>query len=108
MVLIKESIPDGVAGKTFEGGSVYLDSTRDKDMLEEASIRELIRYVQIMRKEAGLDVKEKIKVSFSGEEKFVEKHNKKLETGTNSTICSGCKKKQGTFEFEKMKIDVFF
>ncbi|MCK5334072.1 MAG: hypothetical protein KAJ24_06150, partial [Candidatus Aenigmarchaeota archaeon] len=98
----------GVAGKTFEGGSVYLDSTRDKAMLDEATIRELIRHVQIIRKEAGLDVKKGISISLSGDDDFIAKNKEKIEVGTNSKIISGCKKKQSTFKFEKMSIDVFF
>ena len=108
MVLIKESIPEGVAGKTFEDGSVYLDSTRDNEMLEEATIRELIRHVQIIRKDTGLDVKKRINISLSGDNGFIAKNKEKIEAGTNSTITSGCKKKQSTFKFEEMSIDVFF
>lgn len=108
MVLIRETVSEGVAGKTFDGGAIYLDTERSDEMIEKAAIREFVRSVQIMRKEAGLDVKEKIKMSLSGEDDFVKKNKAEIEAGTNSEIVASAGKKRGIVEFEEINIVVSF
>jgi isoleucyl-tRNA synthetase len=56
-----EHVPAGWLAKPFAAGSsIYLDPTRDEELLGEAFLRELARAVQAARKEAGLSVRDRI------------------------------------------------
>ncbi len=53
--------PDGLfAEKAFKGGTVFVDTKRDENLLNMARFRELTRKIQAERKKAGLHVKDEI------------------------------------------------
>ena len=56
--------------KEFEFGKISLDTKITKDIKEEALARELMRQVQVMRKKAGLNVGEQIKLTVSTSDEF--------------------------------------
>ena len=47
--------------------SVYLDTALTEDLLDEGAERELVSKIQTMRKEAGFEVTDKIRVYYSAE-----------------------------------------
>lgn len=109
MLLIREKVTENLAGKMFVGGAVYLDIARDEELIQESLVRELVRHVQVMRKEAGLDVKEKITLHLKGDEKLLSKWKSEIEKSTTSEVILGKGgKKKSVFEFEDVKIEVGF
>lgn len=60
--------------KSFAEGEVFLDLEETEELLEEAFVSEVIRAVQEKRKDAGLEVHDKVKLAFDGEEDVIESH----------------------------------
>ncbi|MCK4968066.1 MAG: class I tRNA ligase family protein, partial [Candidatus Aenigmarchaeota archaeon] len=85
MIITSESIPQNLIGDKFDGGVVILDLERTKELEEEALVSELIRKIQVTRKESGFRIQEKINIRINGP-KMLENWKKQLEDGTNSTI----------------------
>tara|TARA_Y100000034_G_scaffold122357_1_gene167714 strand:+ start:5179 stop:8208 length:3030 start_codon:yes stop_codon:yes gene_type:complete len=56
--------------KEFEFGKVYLDTKITPEIRAESLAREVMRQVQVMRKKAGLQVSEKIKLTVSTSDDF--------------------------------------
>ncbi len=110
MVAIDEKIPDNVAGEKFLGGAVYIDTTRDRELVEESAVRELTRKIQIARKEKGLEVAQTIVLCITGEDEFLDKWKDEIERGTTSKLCAGKLKgtKKVDFEFEDIKLRIAF
>ena len=110
MITIEEKIPENVAGERFTGGAVYIDTTRDRELIEESAVRELTRKIQIARKEKNLEVTQTIDLHITGDNKFLEKWKKEIEKGTTSTIHTD--KLEGTkkidFEFEDIRLKIAF
>ncbi len=107
----KQALPKG---KDFSLGKLAMGDT----LLDEALVRELIRKVQLTRKEKRLDVKDRIKVWFDTDESTTEtlkKHENELLSGVGAvkaSFCSiegeglGCldfRKAKVKFEFERVK-----
>lgn len=82
--LIKENIlPKELVSTEFTGGNIVLHSAQDDVLLEEGYLRELMRRVQICRKDFGYDKSQSIMLSFEGsDEYFIE-----LATNWFSVIC---------------------
>lgn len=74
-------VVEGVEGITKEVsfGKVWLDSELEQDLLEEATIKELIRAVQQLRKEEGLHVKQSIELKLCAEPRLVELFRRNAE-----------------------------
>ena len=62
MVSFERVPPAGVAGATFEGGVVYVDTELTEDVESEGYAREVIRRVQEMRKDLDLAMDERIRL----------------------------------------------
>jgi len=62
MVNFERVPPEGVAGATFEGGVVYVDTELTEDVESEGYAREVIRRVQEMRKDLDLAMDERIRL----------------------------------------------
>ncbi|MFH1472158.1 MAG: isoleucine--tRNA ligase [Nanoarchaeota archaeon] len=109
MLIIREKVTENLAGQTFTGGAVYLDTERDNEIIQESLIRELIRHVQIMRKDANLNVKEKIKLYLDGDGALLSKWKSMIEKDTTSQVVIGKGgKTKSAFEFEDEKVGVGF
>ncbi|MCK5342219.1 MAG: isoleucine--tRNA ligase [Candidatus Heimdallarchaeota archaeon] len=108
MVKVEEKVKEGLSGQSFDGGSVYLDTERTPDLEEESLAREVMRQIQVMRKDAGLDVSETVKVYLSGEDATLEKFKIDIakETGSEVVIGADKGKKTETVEFKDKKVKV--
>ncbi|MFB6221794.1 MAG: class I tRNA ligase family protein, partial [Halolamina sp.] len=62
MVEYESHPPEHVSAATFDGGTVYVDTTLTEDIEREGYARDLIRRVQETRKRLDLDVEEEVRV----------------------------------------------
>jgi isoleucyl-tRNA synthetase len=96
--LIKEEVN---VKKVSFGREFKLDTKITPELREEGVIREIIRHIQEMRKEAGLKPKDKISVGYSGSEEVL----KILERNKGSILKEArildLKKKEGNFDLER-------
>ena len=69
-LLIDMAQTDSRGHSPTEGMTVVLDKTLTPELTEEGFVRELISKIQTMRKEAGFEVMDRIKVYASGNEKI--------------------------------------
>ena len=70
MVEFVRETPEGVAGVEFDvdgdrRGVVYVDTTLTEDIESEGYAREVVRRVQEMRKEMGLDIEERVRLDLA-------------------------------------------
>ncbi len=89
MVAFIEKIPEGLIGKRFAGGCVYLDIEKDEALIEESLIKELVRKVQMLRKKQGRRVNETIDLYLDGENELLKKYKSEIESGTSSRVSIG-------------------
>ena len=69
-LLIDMAQTEGFETQSDGRNTVVLDKTLTPELLEEGFVRELISKIQTMRKEAGFEVMDRIKVYASGNEKI--------------------------------------
>ena len=69
-----------------EGVTVAVDTQLDDRLIEEGLAREFVNRVQNMRKDAGLEVTDRIKISFTGSEKLVNSVNSFKEYIANEIL----------------------
>jgi isoleucyl-tRNA synthetase len=98
-VEINEIAP-GFSIAEFDGGKVYVSSVIKKELYTQALLKEIIRRIQIMRKELDLINTTKIKSSISGDEELVliaYENSSKVGEITNSIL----EKNLEEFDLEK-------
>ncbi|MDY6788475.1 MAG: isoleucine--tRNA ligase [Candidatus Nanohaloarchaea archaeon] len=78
-VSVKSETSENIGSKSFEKGEIFLDLHMDEDIRKEAFVAEVIRSVQQKRKEAGLEVEDRVDLSFSGDTGALEEARKKIE-----------------------------
>lgn len=61
-VIVQESVSENYKGAGCRYGMVYIDTTKDKELISEGLMRDVIRRIQEMRKRASLKVDAYIKV----------------------------------------------
>ncbi|MFH1848863.1 MAG: isoleucine--tRNA ligase [archaeon] len=61
-VIIEKKVADGYVAAEFSGGTVYLNTTLDKELEAEGYAREVTRRIQSLRKEAGLEKQDRIEL----------------------------------------------
>ena len=71
-LLIDAAQTPGYVSNTEYDVTVVLDTNLNEELIEEGFVREIISKVQTMRKEAGFEVMDHIRLSFSGSEKICE------------------------------------
>ncbi|MFB6215766.1 MAG: DUF5915 domain-containing protein, partial [Candidatus Aenigmatarchaeota archaeon] len=84
---VREHSPENVSGKDFEGGVLYIKTDQSRELVKESFMKELMRKVQLLRKEAGLDVEENVKLRVDAKEDVRDLLNEwkgDLETETGS------------------------
>ncbi len=69
-LLIEMSNKEGFVEQNDNRITVVLDTNLTEELLEEGYVRELISKIQNMRKEAGFEVMDKIRITLSGNEKL--------------------------------------
>ncbi len=62
MLNVSREEPENYAGSNFKAGQVYVNKEQDQKLLAEGYARELMRKVQNMRKNAGLEKADRIKL----------------------------------------------
>ena len=65
-LLIDTTQIEGYVSENDNGITVVLDTNLTEELLEEGFVREIISKIQTMRKEAGFEVMDKIKVTYKG------------------------------------------
>lgn len=65
-VLIEATQKEGFIAETDNGITVVIDTNLTESLIEEGFVREIISKLQTMRKEAGFEVQDHIKVYYSG------------------------------------------
>lgn len=113
-VMASGKSPDGNFVKIESpAGDLYLDKDMDEDIMNEAMFRELVRFIQNMRKTSGLSVRDEIKLSLNsdGKNDVMKKFKKEImkEVGAKSLdigILSGSNSEK--MDFEGTKIEVAF
>lgn len=81
-VEVRVLTPESISGKSFERGALYLNTDQDEELIKESFKNELIRKIQILRKEKGLNVGQDIKLKISCHEsigKLVDRFKEELE-----------------------------
>lgn len=68
-LLIEAAQVPGFVSENDGGITVVLDTNLTEELLEEGFVREIISKIQTMRKEAGFEVMDKIRVTYAGSEK---------------------------------------
>ena len=68
-LLIETAQVSGFVSENDGGITVVLDTNLTEELLEEGFVRELISKIQTMRKEAGFEVMDKIRVTYTGSQK---------------------------------------
>ncbi|MCB5670503.1 DUF5915 domain-containing protein, partial [Thomasclavelia ramosa] len=63
-LLIDTAQIEGYVSENDNGITVVLDTSLTEELLEEGFVREIISKIQTMRKEAGFEVMDKIKVTY--------------------------------------------
>ena len=71
-LLIEASQMDGLAAESDQGVTVMLDTNLTPELIEEGFVREIISKIQTMRKEAGFEVMDRIRVYEQGSGKIAE------------------------------------
>ncbi|MCK5039483.1 MAG: isoleucine--tRNA ligase [Candidatus Aenigmarchaeota archaeon] len=105
MIIVEEKVKEGLAGRMFFGGSLYVDTKFDNELIEEAFINDLMREIQILRKEAKLKLNDKINLCIEcDKQNLIDKWSNIILKKTNSIIVKEKSKtkykKSKTFEFE--------
>ena len=68
-LLIDTKQIDGFVSENDNGITVVIDTNLSEELLEEGFVREIISKIQTMRKEAGFEVMDRIRVTYNGTEK---------------------------------------
>lgn len=85
-----------------EGGvTVAVDTELNDELLEEGIAREFVNRIQNMRKDAGFDVTDRIKIFFNGSEKLVNAVNSFKSYISNETLAEITNKDEGFDENHK-------
>jgi isoleucyl-tRNA synthetase len=77
---------EGWVVESEEGVTVAIDTELNQNLIEEGLAREFVNRVQNMRKDAGFEVTDKIKISFFGSPELVKAINNFADYITNETL----------------------
>lgn len=80
---VRTHVPEGMEGEEFSQGTVYLDTDRTDELLDEAFVNEVVRAVQQARKEAGLEVTDTVELAFTGDTAPLEEHADRIRRRVN-------------------------
>ena len=70
-VVIERDVPTHLAAMEFKDGIAYLDTTRTPELEAEGFAREIMRRIQSLRKDGGLDKRDQIHVILHGDKSFL-------------------------------------
>lgn len=95
-VLVESSDKEGYAAETEKDITVVLDIRLTPELIEEGFVREIINKIQTMRKEAGFEVTDHIRVFYTGNPKIAGIMDNNRETIAGEVL--GDEMKEGTAE----------
>lgn len=87
-LLIELEQPEGLSCQQYKDYTVALDTQLTKDLIAEGLMREIISKVQTMRKEAGLNISDRIKLSYTSEDELSEVIQQFRETIASEVLAS--------------------
>jgi isoleucyl-tRNA synthetase len=102
------STTDDVSGKSFSHGQLYLDTHMTDEIREEALVNELIRAIQSLRKESGLEVEDEVKLHVDDREMLEMYREKILDRVNVSEFVEEPQMYSGKAEFKQEKIGFSF
>ena len=70
---------EGYSVQSDKGMTVILDTALDKELIEEGYMREIVSKIQTMRKEAGFEVTDHIRIRYFGDEEIEKVFNKYIQ-----------------------------
>jgi isoleucyl-tRNA synthetase len=111
MFEVRTHVPEGMEGEEFSSGTVYIDDERTDELLDEAFVAEVVRAIQQKRKEAGLEVDQKVDLRFWGDTEALEAAQEEIRDRVNVssiTFESGDLEHQDSVEFEDRKAEFGF
>ncbi len=79
-LLIDSAQIPGYVSESDQKMTVVLDTNLTEKLIEEGFVREIVSKVQTMRKEAGFEVMDKIRLTLTGSEKLVQIFEKNVES----------------------------
>ncbi len=85
-VIIQTSEIEGWVVESEEGVTIALDTELSEDLIAEGYTREFINRIQNMRKEYGLDVMDRIEITFTSDQKAINYINKFVDYITKETL----------------------
>ncbi len=95
-------------GVAFSGGIIVsLDTKVDAELILEGDAREVIRFVQQKRKEAGLSVSDKIVLSVSGADELMAAHGRTIADQVNAVL-GDANENASTLELDTLSATVSF
>jgi len=105
-VLVERKENEGFAAVENNGIIVVLDTKLTPELVQEGLVRDFIRHVQTMRKEADFQVEDRIIVAYEAPVDFQAAVNKHLEYFQNETLATVVKASYSAGEYEKeLKIE---
>ncbi len=100
-LLVETREKEGKSVVTEGGYLVALDTELTEELIKEGTVRDFIRHIQTMRKEAGFLVEDRIKVCFSASPQFQDAVQSFLHYFQNETLANIVELKFAPGEFEK-------
>jgi len=85
-LLIDSAQIPGYVSESDQKMTVVLDTNLTPELVEEGFVREIVSKVQTMRKEAGFEVMDKIRLTLNGSDKLVEIYKNNAETIKNDVL----------------------
>ncbi|MFB6292154.1 MAG: isoleucine--tRNA ligase [Candidatus Nanohaloarchaea archaeon] len=111
MLDVRTYVPEGMEGEEFSSGTVYIDHERTEELLDEAFVNEVIRAIQQERKEAGLNVEDRVELFLDGDSPALRKYEDTIRKRVNVTGISFGDEElahTGEIEFEGRKAKFSF
>ncbi len=98
------SLPEGYDGRVVKNTAVLLKVELTPELKEEGIARELIRRIQLARKELGLRFEDKAVLAVDGSKDFVERWKEMIEKETNTSVRFEAVEDGDEFETEGIRI----
>jgi isoleucyl-tRNA synthetase len=108
---VRTFVAEDMDGEEFSEGTVYIDDEMTEELLDEAFVSEVIRAIQQKRKEAELEVEDKVDLGLKGDIEPVKNYETDLKSRMKlAGLVYGESdfKYSGTVEFEGRKLEFSF
>ncbi len=104
---VRSETANNLGGKSFRKGEIFLDLEMTEEIEDEALVNELTRAIQQKRKEAELEVEDRINICFSGDIEAVKEQEERIMDRVNISemVFNGEEQKhKGEVEFRDRKV----